>query len=209
MIYIIVTASIDNGKSRLCVINPEHRKKRYMESIGALLSLVKDDNIIRVVVVENGGNRKTYLDDLGCDVVYTDNNKYDYTFKHYGVNELMDIKEVIHRYNIHDNDTIIKLTGRYKLLDRSFINLVQENRDNYDAFIKFFNVCTLEYMHNDCVLGLLAVKSKYLKDFNYNLLKSPEVEFATYVRENVEKIMEVQQLNLECCFAADLRILVV
>jgi hypothetical protein len=41
------------------------------------------------------------------------------------------------------------------------------------------------------------------------MLKSPECEFADYVRKNIDKnkIMEVQNLDLECCFADDLRLL--
>jgi hypothetical protein len=64
-------------------------------------------------------------------------------------------------------------------------------------------------MFDDCVLGLFAVKCKYIKHFNYNYIKSPEVEFATYVRNNInaDKLMEIAQLDLECCFADDLRIL--
>ena len=132
-------------------------------------------------------------------------------YNHKGENELLDIKEVINRYNIKDDDIIIKLTGRYKLLNLNFIDLVKNN--DCDAFVKFFNVCSKTYMFDDCVLGLFAIKCKYLKDFKYNFLHllSPEAEFADYIRKNINKnnIIEVDQLYLECCFADDLRILIV
>jgi hypothetical protein len=50
-----------------------------------------------------------------------------------------------------------------------------------------------------------------MKYFNYSLVKSPECEFAYHVRKNInqDKLMEIQQLNLECCFADDLRLLIV
>ena len=117
---------------------------------------------------------------------------------------------VINRYNIKDDDTIIKLTGRYKLLNLNFINLVKTNNE-HDAFIKFFNVCTLQYVFDDCVLGLFAIKCKYVKEFKYSFVKSPECEFADYIRKNINKnkLIEVHQLDLECCFADDLRKLVV
>ena len=180
-----------------------------MNSIQQLLNLIRDDISIKPVIVENSCTPKTYLDELHCDVVYTNNNQWQ--VGHKGVNELMDIKDVINRYNIQDNDVIIKLTGRYKLLDSSFIDLVKKNMNTHDAFIKFFNVCTKQFVWNDCVLGLFAIKCKYIKDFNYNCITSPEVEFAEHVRENIDNdmIMEVNMLNLECCFADDLRILVV
>jgi hypothetical protein len=62
-------------------------------------------------------------------------------------------------------------------------------------------------MENDCVLGLFAIKCKYLKQFHYECWTGPECEFADYVRKNIKNIMEVENLDLECCFADDLRIL--
>ena len=202
MIYIIVTTSINNKTG---IQNNIHRQNRYIESINQLLQLVNSDLNIKPIIVENNGVRQTFLDDLKCDICYTDNNIIDYNHK--GENELLDIKEVINQYNIKDDDIIIKLTGRYKLLNLNFINLVKNNNE-CDAFVKFFNVCTKEYIFDNCVLGLFAIKCKYLKEFKYNFLRSPECEFADYVRKNInkDKIVEVYQLYLECCFADDLRI---
>ena len=205
MIYIIITTSINN---KVGVKNNIHRQIRYIECINNLLQLINNDSNIKRIVVENNGVRQTYLDDLKCDICYTNNNMIEY--KHKAENELLDIKEVINQYNIKDEDIIIKLTGRYKLLNLNFINLVKTNNER-DAFVKFFNVCTKKYMFDDCVLGLFAVKCKYLKEFKYNFLKSPECEFADYIRKNVDKnkLKELHQLDLECCFADNLRILVV
>jgi hypothetical protein len=206
MIYIIITTSILN---KVDIQNHVHRQNRYIESIQQLLKLINNDVNIKPIIVENNGLRQTYLDNLNCDICYTNNNKFNLVHK--GGNELLDIKEVINRYNIQDDDVIIKLTGRYKLLDLDFINLVKSNHNNYDAFVKFFNVCTLQYMVDDCVLGLFAIKCKYIREFNYNYIKSPECEFAEYVRKNIKNnnVMEVENLNLECCFAGDFRMLVV
>jgi hypothetical protein len=202
MIYIIITTCIHN---KYGIHNDNHRKNIYIENIKHLLKQIQNDSSIKPIIVENNGLRKTYLDDLDCDILYTNNNRIQY--KHKGQNELLDIKQVIHTYNIKDNDIIIKLTGRYKLLNSNFLNLVKNN--HYDAFIKFFNVCTKKYCFDDCVLGLFAIRCKYLKEFNYNFIRSPECEFADYVRKHIIKIMEIQELDLECCFADDLRILIV
>uniref|UniRef100_A0A6C0H330 Uncharacterized protein n=1 Tax=viral metagenome TaxID=1070528 RepID=A0A6C0H330_9ZZZZ len=206
MIYIIITTSINN---KVGVQNNIHRQNRYIESINHLLELINDDLNIKPIIVENNGLRQTFLDDLKCDVCYTNNNIINYNHK--GENEFLDIKEVINQYNIKDDDIIIKLTGRYKLLNLNFINLVKNTINNYDAFVKFFNVCTLQYMFDDCVLGLFAIKCKYLKEFKFSFLRSPECEFADYIRKNINKnkLIEVKQLYLECCFADDLRILIV
>ena len=204
MIYLIVTTCIVNKSG---IKDSTHRQQRYIECINATLELLKNDCDVKVVIVENNGSRKTYFDDLQCDVMYTNNNTFN--FRHKGVNELLDIKEVINKYKINDDDYVVKLTGRYKMLNLDFINLIKNNIQTYDAFVKFFNVCTLQYVYNDCALGLLGIKCKYLKTFEYACVKSPECEFAEYVRTNVPNTMEVQHLNLECCFADDLRILIV
>jgi hypothetical protein len=200
MIYIIITTSILNKHG---IINENHRKNRYIECIQQILKLVENDSSIKVIVVENNGKRQTYFDELNCEVFYTNNNNIQ--LPHKGVNELLDIKEVIQTYNIQDDDTIIKLTGRYKLLNLNVINVIKH--DQYDAYVKFFNVCTKQFMYDDCVLGLFGIKCKYIKDFNYKCDKSPECEFAIHVRNNVTKLMEIGNLSLECCFADDLRIL--
>lgn len=202
MIYLIITTSIN---SKHGTNNDEHRKNRYINSIQSTLSLITNNHKVKPIIVENNGSRDTYLNTFNCDVVYTNNNLI--SVPHKGVTELLDVKHIITHYDINDDDIVIKLTGRYKMLDTSFFDLI-ENNNNYDAFIKFFNVCTLQYGFTDSVLGLVAVKCKYLKNFNYKCIQSPETEFAIYVRENIEKerIMEIQKLNLECCFADDLRI---
>jgi hypothetical protein len=206
MIYLIITTSINN---KIGINNSDHRKQRYTDSINAVLAFVKDDPNIKPIIVENNGPRKTYLDDFGCDVVYTNNNTQRFTHK--GVNELLDINEVGRQYNIQNDDYIIKLTGRYRLLNSSFIDQVKRGIDTNEAFVKFFNVCTLQYMFDDCVLGLFAVKAKYLRMFGYSCVRSPECEFADHLRKHVDplKIAEIQDLGLECCFADDLRLLLV
>ena len=204
MLYLIVTTSIIDKHMNT---SEDHRKNRYMECIQYLIDLLEEDSSVKLIVVENNGPRQTYLDNLKCDILYTNNNNYK--FAHKGVNELSDIKDVIEHYHIKEDDMIIKLTGRYKMLAMSFIQLVKDKSKEYDAFIKFFNVCELKYMYDDCVLGLFAMKCKYIKDFEYDCIKSPECEMAEYARENIHKLMEIDQLNLECCFADDLRRLVV
>ena len=216
MIYLIITTSIYNKQG---IVNFEDRKNRYIESIQSTLQHVSminsrspsEGNMIQPIIVENNGSIRSYLDNLGCPVLYTNNNIFH--FPHKGSNELLDIKDVIQKYEIKDDDVIIKLTGRYKVLTPYFFNMIIEKSDNIDAFIKFFNVCTKKFMHDDCVLGLFAIKCKYMKMFNYDGIRSAECEFATFIRNNVQsnslKLMELENLELECCFADDLRKLIV
>jgi hypothetical protein len=98
-------------------------------------------------------------------------------------------------------------------MNLDFINVVINYCDKIDAFVKFFNMCTKKYHDNkdDCVLGLFALKCKYLKNFNYKYSTSPEVEFAMYIKKTIDnsKILSIKNLSLECCFADNLRILIV
>jgi hypothetical protein len=204
MIYLIITACINN---KYGIKNPERRKQEYTDCITKTLSVLPKE--ITPIIVENNGARATYLDTFGIPVVYTNSNNVHYYHK--GINELRDMIEVILKHPIQDDDMIIKITGRYHLMDDRFCRLVMEKVDTFDAFVKFFNVCTLEFMHNDCVLGLMAIRAKYLKMFATKHRfqgRSMEVEFATFVRTlPAERICEVDRLGLHCCFADDNRTL--
>ena len=201
MIYLIITVSIIN---RVCGYNSIQREQNYTDSIRQSLAMLPEG--VQPIIVENNGMSKSFLDNFKVPVHYTDNNKI--LHPHKGINELDDIKSVIRAFNIKDDDFIIKLTGRYHPLTNNFFTLVKLNVHRYDAFIKFFNVCTNEFLVTDCVLGMFAIKCKYLKTFSYyDVSKSPEVEFATFVRERVKKLYEVNNLELRCCFANNLRIM--
>jgi len=204
MIYVIITTSIKNKygiKGDIC------RKKRYIHCISRILELTKMFSELKPIIVENNGKRKTFLDEFDCDVVYTDNNSITYQNK--GVNEMKDIKYIIDQYNIKDDDLVIKITGRYyPLTDSFFSNVIHSN---YDAYIKFFDVIEKKETYDSCVLGLICTKAKYLTKFEYKCKTTPEAEFASYIiREvNHSDIYEVNKLDLKCCFADNLRSLVV
>ena len=202
MIYLIITSSIAN---RHGIRDAEYRERTYKESIAQTLSVLPMG--IKPIIVENSGQRSTFLDDFGVDVVYTENNFKRFPNK--GGNELADIKHVIHAYDMKDDDIVIKLTGRYKLMSDMFLQNVIDEQEFYDAFVKFFNVCTLEFAPGkDSVLGLYALRVKYLRNFEYTFdgRQSIECEFAVYT-SSLDRCKACTTLNLECCFADDHRTL--
>ena len=212
MFYLIITTCLNN---KYGIKDFENRKKRYIECIEtAKLINKKLNDQIKIIIVENNGIRNTFLDELEVDVLYTENNNYNSNnyMLHKGPNEMMDIKDVIHKYNINDEDVVIKLTGRYKLLNNSFFKLIIDSNNRYDVFMKFADISRGIYKKNDCAMGLYGIRSKYLKKFEFKLQdKSPEYNLATFIRENINdnKIYEVNSLNLECQFADNNRILCV
>jgi len=199
MIYLIITASITNMFS---AANYEHRKRCYLDSIAKTLSFVP--HTIIPIIVENNGSTETYLNALSAEILYTNSNVAVTTTQHKGNIELEDIKIVIAAYNIKDEDTIIKITGRYALLNDSFFTFVLQH-PHHDAIVKGFNVCTKLYDINESVLGLFAIKCKFIKDYFYNNKQSPEREFAEHVKPL--NVLRVETLGIRCCFADNLRVL--
>jgi hypothetical protein len=210
MIYLIITTSIINRYGNQ---DANRRKDRYLYAINETLKILPTE--IKPIIVENNGKRATYLDNFyhnneRVNVVYTDNNKYE--FKSKGINEIMDIKEVIKKNQIKDDDIIIKLTGRYRALTSSFFIEVLNNENNFDSFIKFFGTSSLNFELYDCILGCYAIRVKYIKLYNeYSIdnYKSAEIGFAKYNRLCGARLKEIKELDIECSFAEDLRILIV
>jgi len=205
MIYLIITSStIVNS---LTLENYDLRKNNYIDAISRTLNCC-DRTKVKPIIVEcnNSTNDDKYLNDFACDVLYTDNNLKLNDYKHKGYVELNDIKDVIEKYDIKDDDFIIKITGRYCFRDSYFLDYVYDRKDDFDAFIKFYNVCTNAFEEYDSVLGLFAIRCKYLKEFNYIGDYSAEIEFATYVKNQIDKtrIKEMETLNLFCIFANSL-----
>lgn len=151
-------------------------------------------------VVENNGERKTGLDSIeGVQLLYTNTNSRQINK---GMKEVFDILLLGTKYGFSDDDIIIKLTGLYTLEDGcSLIEALRQEHKTYDAFIKWYNICTNEYAIDDCILGLYALRYRYLTEFNYIGMQShPSMEhvFATHIREAVpaERIRDMMHLGM-------------
>lgn len=209
MIYLIITTSIHN---KFGLQNNLKRKEDYVVAITE--SLLHVPPCITPIIVENNGLHATYLDYFmhngkKVPVIYTNNNKYQ--FKSKGINEALDIKEVILKMNIQNNDMIIKLTGRYKVLSPLLFNEVIEH-EKINAFVKFYDVTQLKEEKYNCVLGFYAIRCLYFKLWNCLSIQrydSAEVAFAKYVKTSGLTYKSMDALHIECCFADDNRKLVV
>jgi hypothetical protein len=210
MIYLIITASINNKFGSTV---DSQRIQRYIDAISDTLKHLPKSII--PLIVENNGKRETFLDNFThCGkpvrVIYTNNNQFKAKSK--GINEFLDVKEVIERTGIQLDDIIIKLTGRYRVLSPKFFEEIVENQTTNDVFIKFFGTCSLKYEKYDCILGMYAMRTMFLNLFNPNMIdnyESAEIGFARYARFCGAKLKELENLDLECCFSDDGRILIV
>jgi hypothetical protein len=208
MIYLILTASLTDRHEGS---NSEQRMQQYQSSITKTLEYLPA--IIQPIIVENNGPRKTQLDHFvhrgkPVPVVYTTHNQE--VHRHKGTKEAMDLHAVIRQFHIQPNDMIIKLTGRYHMLSSAFFEEVIEQEKNYDAFVKFYGTCSLQFETNDCILGCYAIRSIFLLLWNPHSISnysSAEVAFARYVRASITQLKEIKWLDLHCIFAEDNRTL--
>lgn len=205
MIYLILTASLHTKRF---TVNSK-REEEYISAINQTLSYLPDT--IQPIIVENNGQRSTCLDHFihhtkKVPVVYTDHNQL--SFKSKGINELLDIHKVIDQMDIRANDMIIKLTGRYRVTSSLFFDIVIKNQ--YDAFVKFYDVCQLTWDSNDCVLGCYAVRAFFIKGWNpYSIdnYVSAEAAFAKYIQRCGALVKEIEILGVRCHFSEDGRTL--
>lgn len=158
MIYFIVTTSIFSD----CSI----RKNQYINGVNNLKQIIADLNIenFKIIIVENNLKTDTFLNELECEVYYTANNFLDTHNK--GYKELQDILDCIDKYNISDNDFIVKMTGRY-ILDKNseFMNIIKNiNNTKYECVIKYGPYFKpVNYKMDDCITGLIGMSCFYIK----------------------------------------------
>lgn len=207
MIYLIITASLRNRyEFRL-----SQREKEYQLAIEQTLKHLPDR--IQPIIVENNGTRETLLNQFYHNgslipVVYTDHNNRGYSSK--GMVERMDIQAVIEHHDIQPNDMIIKLTGRYWATSSFFFDDVLKEESNYDALVKFYGSSSLKFERFDCILGMYAIRAKFLLWWNPYQIEhhlSAEVAFARYIRMSGARLKEMERLDLHCIFAEDGRTL--
>lgn len=157
MIYLLITTCLFN--------NDAIRKQKYITAITRVSELTKDMNNIKVIIVENNGKRNTFLDALGFEVYYTNNNSMRTNNK--GFKELADIFDCIKHYKIQDNDFIVKLTGRYLLhKDSAFIQELKKvnYNENINAIIKYgWWEELLNVRDKSCITGVIGMRCKYIK----------------------------------------------
>ena len=146
----------------------EERTQQYRLGIQKVLSYKKPDEIC--IITENNGLQESFLDEFVTDNVfvhYTD-NQFLPSSSNKGRKELLDIQSCIKdpKYDIDENDLIIKVTGRYELLSDEFIECIRSSKDDYDVFFRAGSMFKHEQSYHersmtDCVLGLIALRSRF------------------------------------------------
>jgi len=197
MLYLLISTSlvIDN------YIN--YRIYQYIREINNILNIFnKNIKNIKIIIIENNGNTNTFLDNFGVDVFYTNTNNILKT-QNKGIKEITDILLCIDKYNIKDDDLIVKITGRYILKEDSiFIKELTNISDNIECIIRYGNYFDLSSTcKTDCITGLIAMKCKYIKQIEYiNEDDCIEWEWARKSQLiDTKNIIELRELGLLIC----------
>lgn len=206
MIYFIITTSLINNDDTLT------RQTQYVNGITHLKRIAENAGFIqyKLVVVENNGNRSTFLDKLcstnddTLSVFYTDNNYIMTTNK--GTKELRDVLDVVAHYDIADDDFVVKMTGRYILCENSeFMQVVKRinvHNEDIDCVIKYGSYLNpTDHPVNDCITGLVGMRCRFIKQIQFPKTHEPvEWNWAKTARTiNPCKVHIVKTLGISIC----------
>ena len=105
--------------------NKQLQKEQYMRGITSVVEKCKNLQHCRVCIVENNSSalnttennnnnnvpHRTFLDDFGVPVLYTKNNLVTPDVD----KEYADVRDSLLYWNVHDDDFVVKMAGRYYL----------------------------------------------------------------------------------------------
>ena len=200
MIYFLVTCSLVDKHPIPWIIKvpEEYRIQEYAQGIETVLNISKHIPNSKVILIENNGPRKTFLDLYkGCQVFYTNNNTIN--TKNKGIKELKDIKDCIEHFKLKDDDFLVKVSGRYQIMDKSpFIEKLHDLSE-VDCILRYgsFNQPS-DTRVKDCITGLIGMRAKYVKQIEEPHENDPvewKWAWVTYSMED-DKVVALKNLGL-------------
>jgi hypothetical protein len=104
--------------------------------------------------------------------------------------EFFSLKILLNNFNLDDNTWVIKISGRYLLINDNFINEVKSASSHINAIIKTCDSDTQMYTF------LFALRFKYFKQFfvNFNLPSNVNIEKAMLIY--IQSIFKQNEINL-------------
>lgn len=170
MFYIVITS---------CLLERDFERRKHQYTLGIESVLKRYRDKAKIIIVENNGFRKTFLDDFGIPVLYTTNNQYKSDNK--GAKEILDVFAAINYMGVEPDDFVVKFGGRYHVSDDCpFFDHLDEmikGNTNYDCIAKEIN-------DRDYFSGLIGMRCKYLLN-----IKVPNGENIELMWANVGKTL--------------------
>jgi hypothetical protein len=190
-------AIIVTGADKIPKSTPVLRRERYIEYSMALHKIFSYSYPIYGVLSEFDSNDTVDMVPFNKfnfkHVEYINLGKTDASNKSYS--EIQSINELLNVIDLDDNTFIIKVSGRYLILDDTFINTVISSIDlDVPAIVKVTN-------NNHIHTFLFALRYKYFKDFYVNVKDiNTSVEYLVYdylVKNNLlEKSININRLGI-------------
>jgi hypothetical protein len=159
----------------------EERKLEYKNCIEYFIKkkLFNDLFVVETVVGSNSFLELEY----NANVFYS--HTYNESIKNKGVKEILAIKRFLEDNPFDDEEMVVKMTGRYLLIDNYFLDEVQKKE--FDAYVK-------KASDGQVFFGCFAIKNKIFKKFinSINLdkleadMKNVELEFSEFL--NIENV---------------------
>ena len=173
----------------------EWRKMEYLTGFNAIKSYGFDPWIIEATHITS-----SFFDEVSNRVLYPQTN--DLSLNNKGVNETMSMRASLPYLPFDDEDIVIKLTGRYHLYSRAFIDTIEANANDFDAF-----VCWGKHFVSPghIFTGCFAMRWKYLKKIISEMdfvsaerdIIAVESIFADFIRSNHLRVKTVDPVHVK------------
>lgn len=180
--------------SALIPLNYEMRKEEYITTIKMLKGYGYDPYFFEACHPAS----PSFLDEYVRNICYSNVN--DYRLINKGVNEATSMMVGFKQFHFDDNDMIVKLTGRYRLDSRDFLQLIEDHPE-VDAFVR----CDEGYPKplGKVFTGAFAIRYKLFKEMleNLDLVKMEEqlidieVEVANFAQKLTARGAKVMYLE--------------
>jgi hypothetical protein len=164
-VLVVVTAAVNGRHAE----DAARREAEYRRGVASIVRAVRAappwvSPRPRVMIVDNGGARRTYLEQLGADVLYTD-GAAELAGRNKGVKELADVQAALRVMQARPHDFVVKATGRYVVAERSpFFDAVwavaQSECCRVDAVLRYGSYAGPAVLRaHDCVTGLIGMRA--------------------------------------------------
>jgi hypothetical protein len=173
----------------------EQRKQEYLKSFYQLKAFGFEPWIIEATKINS-----SFFDQITNQVLYPQTN--DLTLRNKGVNETMSMRASLPYLHFADDDIVLKMTGRYFIKDRFFIDSIQATSSDYDVWGCFGkNFVGKGHLFTGC----FAMRWKYLK----KIISEMDLEVAEKDYIAVEKLIGdfIHENQLRVNYFSDLHVL--
>lgn len=170
----------------------EVRKKEYIDSFKSISNFINKENIN---ILECYSSTPLFLSEFNTFIYFS--NTHQNTIKNKGVLEFQAIDKFLIENKLDEN-YLMKITGRYKLLSEYFLKTFYENSD-YDFYGKLVDNDTQVF--TGCFIIKNLILQEFLSKIDFNLLENNMVNIEKslfdFLKKENKKCFFVDKINIE------------